>query len=297
MVGIRLTALVCAGALLGACGAGQERTEKQLDAMQRQMQSLNDAAEANQRRITKLQDRVDLLEDKLEARQLHALPPGLPVVRVKPPSAAAARDEQPPIEITQDDLDRYDRRSIAVDDGGDATTDAEPARRGRPRAPVPPPENAHLADNLGVVPMPGAARKAEPVVAEPPPGDDPIGAYKRAYALYKSGDVGAALAGFSGFLDRWPKHDYADNALYWMGECRFQRAEFAAALQLFRRVVDEHPAGNKVPDALLMVGLTQEKLGRPAEGRETLARLVALFPETEAGRRAASRLGQAESKL
>jgi tol-pal system protein YbgF len=293
VVVIRLTALVCAGGFLAACGAGQERTEKQLDAMQRQMQSLNDAAEANQRRITRLQDRVDLLEDKLEARSLHALPPGLPVVRVQPPASAAPRDEQPPIEITQDDLDRYEGRSITVDAGDDAA--AAPVRRRR--APVPPPENAHLADNLGVVPMPGGAKKAEPVAAEPPPGDDPIGAYKRAYALYKSGDVGAALAGFSGFMERWPTHDYADNALYWMGECRYQRAEFAAALQLFRRVVDEHPAGNKVPDALLMVGLTQDKLGRPAEGRETLARLVALFPETEAGRRAASRLGQAESKL
>jgi tol-pal system protein YbgF len=289
----RIAALAIAGTL-AACGGGQERVQAQLDTMQHQLQALNEQAQANDRRLTRLQDRIDLLEDKIEAQAIHGVPSGLPVVRVRPaqPAEGAARrgDEPPPLEITQADLDR-------MDGGEERPADEAPVHRGRPRAPVPPPENASGAANLGVVPLPPKAAAAADAAADAPADDDPVGAYKRAYALYKAGDLGAALTAFQGFVDRWPKHDYTDNALYWMGECRYDRAEFAAALQLFKRVVDEHPAGNKVPDALLMVGLTLGKLGRPAEGRDTLARLVALFPDTEAAHRAASELGQAEGRL
>lgn len=282
MRSLRVGPILLAG-LLAACGGAQERTEQRLAAIQRQLEVLTEAAEGHERRIERLQDRLDLLEDKLEARALHGVPSGLPVVRlqpkpVEPPPEPASTE--PPIEITQADLEAI---------GG-----AEPARRAR-REPVPPPPNAAFAGSLGVAPVPPLGGPG-PMVGGGD-ADDPIGAYKRAYALYKGGDSAGALTAFEAFLRRWPRHDYADNALYWMGECRFARAEFAAALQTFRRVVSEHPTGNKVPDALLMIGMTLEKLGRPAEGRETLARLVTLFPDTAAARRAASHLGATNDGL
>ena len=62
------------------------------------------------------------------------------------------------------------------------------------------------------------------------------------------------------------------------------------ALRTFRRVIEEFPMGNKIPDALFMFGRTLEQLGRPAEARETLARLVAMYPDTETARRASVHL-------
>ncbi len=75
-----------------------------------------------------------------------------------------------------------------------------------------------------------------------------------------------------------------------MGRARFDRSELAGALAAFRAVVDRYPAGNKVPDALLMIGLTLDRLGRPAEGRETLSRLVSMFPGTDAATQAQAAL-------
>ena len=58
-----------------------------------------------------------------------------------------------------------------------------------------------------------------------------------------------------------------------------------------------YPTGNQVPDALLMIGLTLDKLGRAAEGRETLARLRAMYPDTAAARQAAARLDRLPERM
>ena len=102
--------------------------------------------------------------------------------------------------------------------------------------------------------------------------------------------TGGALVVQTDGEERFGTHDYADNALFWIGQVQFDEARFGAALATFHRVITEHPTGNKVPDALLMIGLTQAKLGRGAEGRETLARLRAMYPQTEAARKADDRL-------
>ena len=41
-----------------------------------------------------------------------------------------------------------------------------------------------------------------------------------------------------------------------------------------------------LPDTLLMIGRTQIKLGRLAEGRGTLSRLATTYPKTRAGQQA-----------
>ena len=155
---------------------------------------------------------------------------------------------------------------------------------------MPPPANASGAGNLGVVPLAQPkGRRATPRPAVES-ADPAIAAYKRAYNLYRSGAFSEAAPALVTFVRDHGSHDYADNALFWVGQIQFDQSRFQAALGTFRQVVDSYPAGNKVPDALLMIGLTQAKLGRGAEGRETLARLRAMFPQTEAARKADARL-------
>ena len=119
---------------------------------------------------------------------------------------------------------------------------------------------------------------------------DPIAAYKRAKDLYNGGNIPDSIRALSDFIERWPAHGYTDNALYLLGSGRFKRAEYRAALSLFRRVLSAHPTGNQVPDALLMTGLTLERLGQPMQARDTLSRLQAMYPNTNAARRAAQAL-------
>jgi tol-pal system protein YbgF len=114
--------------------------------------------------------------------------------------------------------------------------------------------------------------------------------FKQARALSDSGNVVGAMRALDTFVRTWPRHSYTDNALHLMGRMRFQRAEYGAALDTFRRVVTEHPTGNQVPDALLMMGLSLDRMGQLAKARETLSRLKSMYPNTDAARRAGAEL-------
>ena len=280
---LRSLTILGSGWLVAACGVDAQ-VRRELDDQQARLRAMSEAYEAQNKQLQGLRGRIEVLEDQLEAAKVHGgTARALPVVKLAPPPAADADGEPGP------------ERSSEEDGGGYVISQADveamdPERAFRPsggRGPVPPPENAAFAGNIGVAPLPGAARvQASPREEQ----DTAINAYKATYAQYKAGDLASAIRGFLQFAERYPDHSYSDNALYLVGQARFDRAELAAALEAFRRVVDRYPSGNKVPDALLMIGLTLERLGRPAEGKETLSRLVAMFPNTEAAQRAQATL-------
>ncbi|MCB9542876.1 MAG: tetratricopeptide repeat protein [Myxococcales bacterium] len=326
-----IAALSAAGLSTGCGGARQEALEESVAEMRRELRGLREAYETQNRRLEAISDRLALAEDHLEARALHPLPDRLPVVRLTPsadraapaarapaaytpaaPAPAAALDadryaaddtdaaadtddgepliipgEQPPATITQADIDRLDGGAGAMTPEDD---DTAPRPRRRARRPVPPPANAAFAGNIGTRPL--AAQPDFDAAAQ-----GPIAAYRAAEARYRAGDLTAAIQGFDAVVATWPEHGFADNALYLVGRCRYDRAEYAAALTTFRAVLTRYPTGNQVPDALLMIGLTQEKLGRAAEGRETLARLRAIYPDTAAAREAQARLDRTPGRM
>ena len=111
-------------------------------------------------------------------------------------------------------------------------------------------------------------------------------AYDAALALVNARQFDKALDALAAFLVKWPEHPYADNAMYWRAECYFARADYARAAEQFEGVAARFPAGNKAPDALLKLGLSQQKLGNGAKARETFQKLVQLYPQSEAARRA-----------
>lgn len=119
------------------------------------------------------------------------------------------------------------------------------------------------------------------------PGDNgPVGQYRAAYAAYQVSDFERAAVGFREYLQRWPNHDYAEGAMFWLGHCAARRGQHQKAVQTFRKMINRFPTGDHIPEALLEVGLAQDKLGRKNEARETLSRLVEMYPRTDAARRA-----------
>lgn len=278
-----------------ACGGMSPQDKKQIATLEQQLGVLSEAYESQESRLNRLREQLELLQDQLEARQIHQTREALPVVKLRPasppagapapvaPEPAVAADTRPPVTITQADLDALSPAAVA----------AEVSARRLPGRPVPPPENAGMADNLGVVPIASRAKPAlvkRSALQKPVAADPAVSAYKQAYALYRSGAFSQAEPALQAFIRDHARHDYADNAMFWIGQMQFDQSRFAAALATFRKVVATWPAGNKVPDALLMIGLTQAKLGQVAEGRETLARLRAMYPQTEAARKADARL-------
>jgi tol-pal system protein YbgF len=109
-------------------------------------------------------------------------------------------------------------------------------------------------------------------------------AYDAALSLVNARQYDRALDALAAFLVKWPDHPYADNAMYWRGECYFAQGNYARASEQFEGVVSRFPAGNKAPDALLKLGICQQKLGSPTRAKEVFTRLAAQYPQSEAAR-------------
>ena len=112
----------------------------------------------------------------------------------------------------------------------------------------------------------------------------PMPFYQEGIDLYRQGNFVEARARFEKFLAAKPEESYIDNALYWIGECFYGEGLYHEAANYFHRIVQEYPKANKVPDALLKVSLTYQKLGKMDSAREMLRYLMEAFPGTEAAR-------------
>ena len=121
-------------------------------------------------------------------------------------------------------------------------------------------------------------------VSDTQPAASPMIFYQEGIDLYRQGNFDGARAKFDKFLATKPDASYVDNALYWIGECFYGQGLYHEAATYFHRVIQEYPNENKVPDALLKVSLTYQKLGKLDSAREMLKYLIDAFPGTEAAR-------------
>jgi len=83
---------------------------------------------------------------------------------------------------------------------------------------------------------------------------------------------------------KWPDHPYADRATFWRGECYFAQGDYARAAEELTGLLARFPASPKAPDALLKLGISQQKLGRLADAKECFDRLAQSYPQAEAAR-------------
>jgi tol-pal system protein YbgF len=148
-----------------------------------------------------------------------------------------------------------------------------------PRAFEPPPAAPSL----------GAPSEAPPAVAARPSGSDQQN-YDAAFALLQGRKYDEAAAAFETFLMQFPTSPRADNAVYWLAETHYVRGRFNDAMPVFRRVIEQYPQSDKVPDALLKVGFCQIELGDRGAARTSLQEVMRQFPDTTAARLASQRL-------
>jgi tol-pal system protein YbgF len=135
--------------------------------------------------------------------------------------------------------------------------------------------------------MPDENASTQPQSTQPRPSAlDPEAkrAYDAALALVNDKKYGPALDAFAGFLMKYPDHPYAANAMYWRGECYFAQGEYVRAIEQFDGVVARFPLGGKTPDALLKLGISQQKLGNPTKAKEYFDKLGREWPRSDAVR-------------
>jgi TolA-binding protein len=170
---------------LAACGPSMAEQElktltESVHAMQAHLARLDARVEDLGHRVFVMTDRVDSV--RVEQSREPA-PPPLSVVRLSPAPAPAPEPEP------EDDGGPV--VEIKLDGSGDVgalrVVDVPP-----------PPETAGSEKNA-------AAAEEQ---------------FRGALAAYQAGKAAEAHGRFGEFVRRFPNHDYADNAQYWMGECQ-----------------------------------------------------------------------------
>ncbi len=149
-------------------------------------------------------------------------------------------------------------------------------------APAPAPIPAPLPTYAPALP-PAAPVAPAPAPAAPGPSAA-VAQYRIALDHLRSQRLAEAASAFAAFLDANPGHAYADNARYWRGEALYAMRRYPEAIREFERVVREHPRGNKVPDALLKIGLCHRRMGDAARARAYFRRVRSEHPDSVAAR-------------
>src|SRR5213079_2723471 len=154
---------------------------------------------------------------------------------------------------------------------------------------------------------PAAAPQAAPLTAPARPTTgalQPQDIYQAAYIDFSRGNYSLAIAGFREFLRRYPAHDLAGNAQYWLGEGYLGLARAYAnavqadkeaealsqAVQEFRKVLVNYTRADKVSTALYKEALALIELKQPQQAAARLQYLVENFPQAEEAPLARERL-------
>lgn len=116
--------------------------------------------------------------------------------------------------------------------------------------------------------------------------------YRTAYEDYMRGNYDLAAQGFREYLRRYPETDLADNALYWIGECYDAQNLTQEAIEVFTKVLEDHPTSDKAAAAQLKKGLLYLRDGDQAQGVVHLQYVVYEHPGTREADLARERLSQ-----
>lgn len=335
---------------LSACGGVAAVTPADVSTMKDRMAELERSNGRYRVRIEELEERVFLLQDRVEAARLTLerqrtgqpnhdihLPgtgypqpsgrdtassgdffPQLPVVtldpaRPQPPAArrAVAAPVAAPAQVAEaapEATTNANGPEVVVDEGfyqrwlatngsRDARTPAKTTTMGggggggQRKALPPVVTNGDRLPAATQEAAPVAARAtAETAPAAAPLDGSPLVLYRTSLDAFNQGRYADAKAGLQKFVASGPADDYLDNAYFWLGECAYGEGRYDDALGLFQKVVSEYADGNKVPDALLKVALSYERLQQLDRTKEVLAQLAATYPSTDAARRATERM-------
>jgi len=128
--------------------------------------------------------------------------------------------------------------------------------------------------------------KVQPIAA----ADSAQGEYKKAYEAYMKRRHAEALSLFKDFLKRYPDHQLADNAQYWIGETHYDMGDYASAILTFKDVVTRYADHAKAPDALLKIGYAYIALDDASNARMFLKRVVNNYPLSTAESKARAKL-------
>jgi len=115
------------------------------------------------------------------------------------------------------------------------------------------------------------------------PADD---LYRRGVEQLKAKATDAAILTFYDLIATYPESPLRESAQYLVADAYYNQKDSRGALAEFEALIAAVPRGEKVPDALLKIGLCQRDLGGGTQARRTWERVVREHPSSAAARQA-----------
>jgi tol-pal system protein YbgF len=145
---------------------------------------------------------------------------------------------------------------------------------------------------------PGTTAPPGSTAAQPPtsppvtlaPGMSPQRLFDTAMSDYSVGQWALCIEGFETYLRGFGRTDMADDAQFYIGECRQRENKLTEAIDAYNRVISNYPKGDRVPDAYYKRGIVLGELGQVDRARESLETVMKQFPDTDMARLAKQQL-------
>jgi tol-pal system protein YbgF len=263
------------GAVVLAClslaAAGQDKTKKTYELIYQDVQVLKDQVQDLRARLDRSAEEVRALHGEIKVLA--------DLVRQSIADQAGFKDDVRAVPSQyQDLLRRIDQLSLDVQK---VSQDLAAARASEPRPAGP----GEAAPQKKPETKPGQAAPPDRFPAQTAPAPvtniSPQEAYRMAYNDYLKGNYDLAVESFRLYRQQFPDSPLADNALYWIGECRFSQKRYDEAIDDFNDVILTYPEGDKVAAAHLKKGISYMELGKKEEALAAFKLLVTKYPLQE----------------
>jgi len=106
------------------------------------------------------------------------------------------------------------------------------------------------------------------------------GLYLEAFAAIATGQMAQAEAGFKSFIQKFPAHEYAGNANYWMAEALLAQQKPKYAESVLLGIIDNPEQQNKAPAAMARLVSFYRETGAQSNASAMLQMLNNRYPES-----------------
>ena len=240
--------------------------------------------------IRMLQEQTQQLQQQLQAA-IDQLATSLKAINAKVDEQATATrksfaDQKLAVDQFGTDLrivrERIDENTVRI---SRLSQEIEALRLAIPQFPIaapaaPPDPNAPPA-------APGTSAAAPPSTAPPvtmAPGMSPQRLFDSALSDFSLGQWALCIEGFEMYLSGFSRTDLADDAQFYIGECRQRENKLTEAIDAYNRVISNYPKGDRVPDSYYKRGILFGELGQIDRARESLETVMKQFPDTDMAR-------------
>lgn len=127
------------------------------------------------------------------------------------------------------------------------------------------------------------------------PSEDPAlvdQEYDQGLAALRTGNVGGAVDKLKQFAHDHPRHQKADNALYFASVGLIGMGELEGAAAALEAMLREYPAGDAVSDAMLKLAECRTRQSRARDAKSIYSEVIQRYPGTAAASQAEQKLAQ-----